>query len=135
VCWSSEAEHLFFFLTQGLLLTWNSSSKLCWLDNLRKPFLFISWFVMAQNRFLFLKKIILLDIFFIYISNTILRASLWPPPTLLPYTPTPTSWPWHSPALGHIKFARSRGLSSQWWPTRPSFATYAARDMSSAGTG
>ena len=29
-------------------------------------------------------------------------------PTLLPYPPTPTSWPWHSSVLGHIKFARPR---------------------------
>jgi hypothetical protein len=60
------------------------------------------------------------------------KSSLYPPPSaLLPYPPTPTSWPWHSPVLGHIKFARPRGLSSQWWPTRPSFDTYAARDTSS----
>jgi hypothetical protein len=63
------------------------------------------------------------------------ESSLNPPPTLLPYPPTPTSWPWCSPVLGHIKFARPRGLSSQWWPTRPSSATYAARDMSTGGTG
>jgi hypothetical protein len=42
---------------------------------------------------------------------------------LLPYPPTSTSWPWHSPVLGHIKFAIPRGLSSQWWPTRPSSTT------------
>ena len=36
-----------------------------------------------------------------------------PPPALLPYSPTPTSWPWSSPVLGHTKFARPRGLSSQ----------------------
>jgi hypothetical protein len=30
------------------------------------------------------------------------ESSLYPPPTLLPYPPTPTSWPWHSPVLGHI---------------------------------
>jgi hypothetical protein len=59
---------------------------------------------------------------------------LYPPSTLLPYLPTPTSWPWHSPVLGHIEFARPRGLSSQWWQTRPSSATYAARDISSGGT-
>jgi hypothetical protein len=41
------------------------------------------------------------------------ESSLYPPPTLLPYPPTPTSWPWCSPELGHIKFARQRGLSSQ----------------------
>jgi hypothetical protein len=28
-----------------------------------------------------------------------------PPPALLPYPPTPTSWPWRSTVLGHIKFA------------------------------
>jgi hypothetical protein len=27
------------------------------------------------------------------------------------------------------------GLSFKWWPTRPSSATYAARDMSSGGGG
>jgi hypothetical protein len=63
------------------------------------------------------------------------KSSLYPPPTRLPYPPTPTSWPWHSPVLGHIKFARSRGLSFQWWPTRPSSATYAARDTSSGSPG
>ena len=36
----------------------------------------------------------------------------------LPYPPIPTSWPWRSPVLRHIKFARPRGLSFQWWPTR-----------------
>jgi hypothetical protein len=34
------------------------------------------------------------------------ESPLYPPRTLLPYPPTPTSWPWHSPVLGHIKFAR-----------------------------
>jgi hypothetical protein len=59
------------------------------------------------------------------------ESPLYTPPALLPYPPTPTSWPWHSPVLGHIKFARPRGLYSQWWLTRPSSATYAARDTSS----
>jgi hypothetical protein len=55
-------------------------------------------------------------------------------PKSLTYSPpTPTSWPWSSPVLGHIKFARPRGLSSQWWPTRSSSATYAARDTRSRG--
>jgi hypothetical protein len=40
------------------------------------------------------------------------ESSLYPPSTLLPYPPTPASWPWHSPVLGHIKFAIPRGLSS-----------------------
>ena len=56
-----------------------------------------------------------------------LESPLYPPPALLPNPPTPASWPWHSPVLGHMIFTRPRGLSSQWWPTRPSSATYAAR--------
>jgi hypothetical protein len=63
------------------------------------------------------------------------ESPLYPPSALLPYPLSPTSWPWRSPVLKHIKFARPRGLSSQRWPTRPSSATYAARDMSSGGTG
>jgi hypothetical protein len=38
------------------------------------------------------------------------ESSLYPPSALLPYPPTPTSWPWHSPALGHIKFGRPRAF-------------------------
>jgi hypothetical protein len=53
------------------------------------------------------------------------------PPPPLPYLPTPTFWPWNSPVLGHIKFAWPMGLSFQWWLTRPSADTYAARDKSS----
>jgi hypothetical protein len=49
----------------------------------------------------------------------------------LPYSPTPPFWPWRSPVLRHIKFASPMGLSLQWWPTRPSFDTYASRDKSS----
>jgi hypothetical protein len=56
----------------------------------------------------------LLDIFFTYISNfkCYPESSLYPSPALLPYPPNPTSWPWHSSVLGHIKFAIPRGLSS-----------------------
>ena len=53
-----------------------------------------------------------------------------PPPSS---PPTPTSWPWCSPVLRHIKFSRPRGLSFHWWPTRPSSDTYAAKDTSSRG--
>jgi hypothetical protein len=35
--------------------------------------------------------------------------------------------------LRHINFARKIGLSSQWWPNRPSWDTYAARDTNSWG--
>jgi hypothetical protein len=48
----------------------------------------------------------LLDIFFIYISNAILKVPYTHP--LLPNPPTPTSWPCHFPVLGHMNFARPR---------------------------
>jgi hypothetical protein len=70
----------------------------------------------------------LLGIFLIYISNAIPKIPHTPP---LPYPPIPTFWPRRSPVLGHIKFASPMGLSFQWWPTRPSFDTYAARVKSS----
>jgi hypothetical protein len=54
------------------------------------------------------------------------------PPQLL-YPPTPTSWPWCSTVLRHIKFARTMRLSFQWWPTSPTSDTYAAREMRSGG--
>jgi hypothetical protein len=93
----------------------------------------------------FLSLLILIHLFIFYKPNSFIRyflymhfkcylkSSLYPLPILLPYPPTPASWSWHSPVLEHIKFATPRGLSSQWWPTRPSSATYAARDMSSGG--
>jgi hypothetical protein len=56
-----------------------------------------------------------------------------PLPHPLLHPPTPTSWPWHSPVLRQIKFARPMGLSFPWWPTRPSSDIYAARDTSSGG--
>ena len=56
--------------------------------------------------------------FFYYLNNFFLylqfkcypKSPLYPPslPTLLPNPPTPTSWPWHSPVLGHIIFSRPR---------------------------
>jgi len=58
------------------------------------------------------------------------KSPPYPPPPI-PYPPIPIFWPWHSPVLGHIKFACPMGLSFQWWLTRPSFDTYAARDTSS----
>ena len=61
------------------------------------------------------------------------KRSLYPSLTLLSYPPSPSSWSWCSAV--HIKFARPKGLLSQWWLTRPSSATYAARTTSSGGTG
>jgi hypothetical protein len=70
--------------------------------------------------------------FFYYVFSSITFPKLSqksPPP--LPYPPIPIFWPWRSPVLGHIKFKWPMGLSFQWWPTRPSFDTYAARVKSS----
>jgi hypothetical protein len=36
------------------------------------------------------------------------QSPLYLPPTLLPNAPTPASWTWHPPALGHMIFARPR---------------------------
>jgi hypothetical protein len=33
---------------------------------------------------------------------------LYPPPALLPNSPTPASWLWHSLVLGHMVFTSSR---------------------------
>ena len=57
------------------------------------------------------------------------KSPILTPP--IPYPPIPPFWPWRSPVLGHIKFVSPKGLSFQWWLTRPSFDTYAARDKSS----
>jgi hypothetical protein len=46
----------------------------------------------------------LLSIFLNYISNAIPKVPHTLPPPL-PYPPIPIFWPWHSPVLGHIKFA------------------------------
>ena len=35
------------------------------------------------------------------------KSPIPPHPTLLPNPPTPASWPWHSPVLGHIIFTRA----------------------------
>jgi hypothetical protein len=60
----------------------------------------------------------LLDIFFIYISNVILlpsfpseKSPILYTLSLLPNPPTPTSWPKHSPILGHRTFTEPRASS------------------------
>jgi hypothetical protein len=58
-------------------------------------------------------KIFLLDIFFIYISNAIPKVPYTLPPPCYPTHSFPLLGPGVSPVLGHIKFARPRGLSSQ----------------------
>jgi hypothetical protein len=74
---------------------------------------------------------------YFYIKNLYsiphLHFQCYPKSPHIPFSPfpyTPTFWPWRCPVLGHIKFAWLMGLSFQWWPTRPYFDTYAARDKS-----
>jgi hypothetical protein len=58
--------------------------------------------------FLTILRQYLLDIFFTYISNAIPKA-----PALIPNPPTPASWSWHSPVLGHMILAiNTKALSS-----------------------
>jgi hypothetical protein len=54
--------------------------------------------------------------------------------------PRPAPQPTHShlmalvsPCTGAYNLGKTKGLSSQWWLIRPSYATYAARDTSSGG--
>jgi hypothetical protein len=81
------------------------------------------------NKDIFFYFFFKLGIFLVYIFNAIPKVPHTHPP--MPYPPTAPFWPWRSPVLGHIKFASPMGLSLQWWPTRPSFDTYAAKDKSS----
>jgi hypothetical protein len=62
--------------------------------------------ISEERKRAFLLKNFLLGIYFIYISNAIPKV-----PHTLTHPPTPTSWPWHSPVLRHIKFAQPMGLS------------------------
>jgi hypothetical protein len=58
-----------------------------------------------------------LNIFYYYIFFSITFRMLSQkspiPSPQLPYPPIPIFWPWHSPVLGHIKFACPMGLSFQ----------------------
>ena len=90
----------------------------------------------ARSYFIAMILFLLLVHFINYVFSSftftmLSQKSPIPTPPSIPYPPTPPFWPWHSPVLGHIKFASPKGLSFQWWLTRPSFDTYAARDKSS----
>jgi hypothetical protein len=52
------------------------------------------------------------EIFSSFTFQMLSPKPLNPPPTLLPNPPTPASWPWCSPVLGHIIFARPRASPS-----------------------
>ena len=75
----------------------------------KKLFILFIYFFLCKHSFFFH---FLLGIWLIYISNAIPKVPHTHPPPL-PYPPTPPFWPWHSPVLGHIKFANPMGLSFQ----------------------
>jgi hypothetical protein len=97
---------------------WVYLLPLCWVDSLN-----------ITVRYSFFLVYFLIRYFLHLHFKWCPKSPPYPPPAPLAYTPTPTSWPWHSPVLRHIKFARTMGLSFHWWPTRPS----SARDTSSGG--
>jgi hypothetical protein len=81
--------------------------------------------------YFYLFLIFLLGIFLFYISNAIPKDTHTLPPPHSPTHPLPLFGPGVPLYWGHMKFACPMGLSFQWWPTRPSFDTYAARVKSS----
>ena len=116
---------LVFSFTEGPgvgLAAWHDVALIAELSH--QPFLFLCFFLS------FFK------IFIRYFPQLHFQCYPKSPPYLppYPYPPTPTFWPWRSPVLGHIKFASPMGPSFQWWPTRPSFDTYAS-GVKSSGTG
>jgi hypothetical protein len=66
---------------------------------------------------LLISALLFLNIFYYYVFSSITfrmlsqKSPIPSPP--LPYPPIPIFWPWHSPVLGHIKFACPMGLSFQ----------------------
>jgi hypothetical protein len=80
------------------------------------------------------KRLFKLDIFFIYISNAILKVLyILPHPAL---QPNPSHFlALAFPCTGAYNLLKTKSFSSQRWTTRPSSATYAARDTSSGGSG
>jgi hypothetical protein len=72
-------------------------------------------FFCRQGLIIFIPFFIFLFFNWVFSSFTFPMLSqksptLTPP---IPYPPTPPFWPWHSPVLGHIKFASPKGLSFQ----------------------
>jgi hypothetical protein len=112
------------YLCLWRLMMCTTGSKLCFaLLCFTLFFSFLFFFLFFSFLTIFIRYFLHLDF------KCYPQSPLYPPP--LPNPPIPAFWPCHSPVEGHIKFARPRGLSSQWGPTRTSSATYASRDMSS----
>jgi hypothetical protein len=126
--WNSASNsRLIFFLFFSCIILWftlpGETKSICYLVKKKK------------KAAIFYIYLFIFNIFYYYIFSSITfrmlsqKSPIPSPP--LPYPPIPNFWPWHSSVLGHIKFACLLGHSFQWWPTRPSFDTYAARVKSS----
>ena len=89
--------------------SWSPQQYLLWFSSQGVAFFLCIQIFISKLQSILLNVNFLLDIFFIYISDAIPFPSflsenpLYPPPTLLPNPPTPTSWPWHSPVLVALK--------------------------------
>jgi hypothetical protein len=81
----------------------DAHSSIFWLLGLK------TWATTAQLlNFLFFFNFILIRYFLRLHFQCYPESPPYAPPQL-PYPPTPTSWPWGSPVLRHIKFARAMG--------------------------
>jgi hypothetical protein len=98
------------------------------------------WITIEKHLFVRDNLAFLLNIFFIYISNVITFPCLSPQKTpilsLFPFllwvcSPTHSLLPPHPGILLHwgTDLSQDQGLSSYWWPTKPSSTTYAAGTM------
>jgi hypothetical protein len=77
-------------------------------------FVWVHWSVCVDKRFVETETSIIFILFFIryflYIHfKCYPKRSLYPPSTLLPYPPTPTSWPWCFPCTGAYKVCNTKG--------------------------
>jgi hypothetical protein len=132
-----------FCSTSDIRVIWN----LCiFCSNILLAFLFcgtefwnvlIPW-VQTFVRYMFGFLVCILIFYYIF-SSFIFQMLSWKPP--IPSS-RPVHLPTHShslalafPCTGAYKVFNTKGLSSLWWLTRPFSATYAARDMTSRGTG
>jgi hypothetical protein len=116
---------------KGRLLLWRQTVPQLWCcltisaqshkALLSGPVLFLFFYVFIFYFYFFQ---FLLDIFFIYNSNAIPKVPYTFPPPCSPTHPLLVPGP-GIPFIRAYNLCKTKGLSSQWWPTRPSSATYA----------
>ena len=75
-------------------------------EQFRVKFLCFVLFCFSREGFFF--HFLKLGIYFIYISNTILKVLYTLPPPLFPYPHTPTAWNWCFPCTGAYKVFKTK---------------------------